>query len=261
MEPRAALHLARRLLSVGLRSRNWREITLSTLKGQTLSRIILRNGIEICAPDDNTLLSMVHEILLKKIYTPLFLPIEPDDIVVDIGANIGVFTLYAAKRTRNTVYAFEPFPGNAEFLRRNAERSGFSNIITRASAIGCKVGTARLYLSRISGGHRLFDHYGEIKLRTFIEVPMTTLERVIDDNSIKQIDFLKMDCEGAEGSILTSTRPEYLMRIRKIAMEFHDDATQATHDAIQGLLERTGFLTRLSWDGKSPYGYIYAKRG
>ena len=60
----------------------------------------------------------VNEIIFIHGYNPLHLHIERNDIVVDIGANIGIFTVFAASITRKTVYAFEPFPNNFEVLRK-----------------------------------------------------------------------------------------------------------------------------------------------
>jgi FkbM family methyltransferase len=203
---------------------------------------------------------MVHEIIFQRIYTPSFLPLKPDDIVVDIGANIGVFSVYAASLTQNMVYAFEPMPSNVEFLRRNAQSNGLGNIAIHEVGVDDKTGTARLYQSTISGGHRLFDHYRDQELDRFLEVPTTTLPQIMDDNGLEQVDFVKMDCEGSEGPILASTPIEYLRRIMKIAMEFHDDASEYKHDFIDDRLQKSGFGTTLRWDGKSPYGFIYGRR-
>ena len=97
--------------------KNWKEIYISLIKKQKPSKVILRNNIQINAPINNTILSMVNEIFFRKIYTPSYFSIEPDDIVVDIGANIGIFTLFAALKTKCAVYAYEPFPENVEFLK------------------------------------------------------------------------------------------------------------------------------------------------
>jgi FkbM family methyltransferase len=239
---------------------NWGEIITSIVKGQKPTTVILRNGVHIDAPKDNTLLSMVHEIFFRNIYTPVNIPIEHSDIVVDIGANIGVFALFAASRTQNTVHAFEPFPENVKFLKRNIHRSGSHNIITHSVAVSDKIGSAKLFLSEISGGHLLFDHNIKGKLENYIEVPTITLQRIIDDNNFKQIDFLKLDCEGCEGSIIMSTPKDCLKRVRKIAMEFHDNVSYLKHNDIQRLLEEAGFVTKLDWNSKSPFGYLYGRR-
>lgn len=87
-----------------------------------------------------------------------------------------------------------------------------------------------------------------------------TLQSFIDTHKIEQIDFLKLDCEGAEGLILHSTPLHYLKKIRKLAMEFHDHISQFSHQDLENLLQTVGFTTKLRWDGKSPLGYIYGWR-
>jgi FkbM family methyltransferase len=222
--------------------------------------VTLRNGIRIDAPEDSVLLGIVNDIFFRNVYNPVDLPIEANDIVVDIGANIGVFTIFAACRTQNTVHAFEPFPRNIEFLNRNVSTNGLPNVTTHCVAVSEKTGSAKLYLGELSAGHMLFDHSIKGKLEKYVEVPTTTLQRIMDDNGLGQIDFLKLDCEGCEGSILVSTPIDYIQRVRKIAMEFHDNVSILNHEEIQGLLKKAGFVTQLNWDGKSPFGYLYAKR-
>ena len=240
--------------------KNWKKIIISIVKGQQPTTVILRNGIQIDAPKYNDLLVMADEIFFRNIYNPVSLRIESNDIVVDIGANIGVFTLFAARRTQNTIYAFEPFPENIEFLNRNIRINGLYNITSHCVAVCDKIGSAKLFISGISAGHLLFNHSIEGKLEKYIKVPTTTLQRIMDVNNLEQIDFLKLDCEGSEGSILMSTPKDYLQRIKKIAMEFHDNVSQLKHDGIQRLLKELGFITKLNWNGNSAFGYLYAIR-
>lgn len=82
----------------------------------------------------------------------------------------------------------------------------------------------------------------------------------MDSNHIEQIDFLKMDCEGSEGSILQSVPKEYLKKVNKITMEFHDHLSRLDHNDLQKLLEEAGFNTKLKWDNKSSCGYLYGWR-
>jgi FkbM family methyltransferase len=220
------------------RYRNWKEISISVIKGQKPTIVILRDRTRIDAPKNNTLLEMISEIFFKNVYNPATLPIENNDVVVDIGANIGVFTLFAAYRTQNTVYAFEPFPVNLDFLNRNIHTNGLPNVTTQCVAVSDKIGSAKLFLAEISEGHLLFNHNIKGKLEKYMEVPSVTLQCIMDNNNLQYVDFLKLDCEGSEGSILISTPSEYLKRIRKIAMEFHDNVSQLKHDDIQRLLEK-----------------------
>ncbi len=241
--------------------KNWADISISIIRGNKPTTVILRNGMTIDAPTDNTLLDMVHEIFFSHVYNPADFSIGADDIVVDIGANIGVFALFAAQRTKNTIYAFEPFSVNVNFLNRNINTNGFHNIVTHQVAVSDRIGSAKLFLSEISGGHLLFDHNIKGKLENCVEVPCITLQRIMDDNNLERIDFLKLDCEGSEGSILMSTPSTYLKRIGKIAMEFHNNVSQLKHNDIRGLMGELGFVTSLVWNGDSPFGYLYGRRG
>jgi FkbM family methyltransferase len=256
--------------------KNWAEIMIAIAKRKEPAKVILKNGLQI--ETEVALKFLVREIFFRKIYSPAYLPIQSNDVVVDIGANNGVFTLFAASITRNTVYAFEPFPRNFEFLKRNIAANGLSNVVAYDIAVSDKIGSTKLFLNPDCGMQNLLvdhiipekieefknnedlDYLSPKQLEKFIEVRTTTLQEIMDSNNIKQVDFLKLDCEGAEGSILNSTSKEYLKRIRKIAMEFHDHLSHFNHNDIQKLLEDIGFMTKLKWDKKSPLGYLYAWR-
>ena len=240
--------------------KNWGELILPMLKGNRPERVILRNGVLMEAPEGEALIEMIDEIFRIGVYTPANLPIEPDDIVVDIGANVGVFAVYAASRTKNTVLAFEPSPANVEFLRKNTQINSFHNIVVHNLAVSDRSGTENFALARIGGGHLLSSHSAKGEIRECVEISTTTLERIIRDNSLEQIDFLKLDCEGAEGQILQSTPRSQIRKIRKIAIEFHDNVSSLHHGKIAELLEAQGFSCWLHWDGRSPFGYLYGRK-
>jgi len=248
-------YLAREILLSIREHKNWVEISKLILKGKKYTKVILRNGMQIEAPIDNPLLQIVHKIYFKNVYNPVYLPINANDIVVDIGANIGVFTLFAASKTTNKVFAFEPFPENFLFLNQNINRNCLKNVIAYETAVSDKIGSDKLFCDESGGGHTMLE-----KLETYVEVPTTTLQKIIDTNNIKQVDFLKIDCEGAEGLILNSTPLEYLKKVRKISIEFHDNVSSLKHENLSRLLEQSGFNMQLNWDGKSQFGYLYGKR-
>lgn len=243
-----------------LKYQNRWELLRSAVRGKETDCLILPNGIHIYTPPHNDTLTMVKDIFFDQLYTNSFISIGKNDRVVDIGANIGIFTLWAAVRTQNQIDSFEPFPGNHVYLSRNIQANGFTNIKTHPTALSDQVGTVKLYLASKSGGNQIFHNPGSGELHDFIPVPSDTLKNFMDQNAVESIDFLKMDCEGAEGAILNSTPLPYLLRIRQIAMEFHDNVSQLKHGEIRQLLLQAGFKTDLRWDGKSYFGYIYAKR-
>lgn len=276
MNPHLIIGTTRRSIQ---RYQNWAELLVSIAKKQYPARVILRDGTRFEATGVYPWL--VEEIFFNHVYTPVHLQVETNDIVVDIGAHIGVFTVFAASRTQNTVYAFEPFPSNFEALKRNIDVNRLNNVIPYRVAVSDRVGSAALLLShKASTRHRLSDHTILDKLEKsqtsvqhlqykntllgkpeeYMVVSTTTLQDIMDSNNIEQIGFLKMDCEGSEGVILASTPKNYLKRIRKIAIEFHDDRSKINHDDIQKLLEERGFTTDVKWDGKSLLGYLYGWR-
>ena len=79
----------------------------------------------------------------------------------------------------------------------------------------------------------------------------------MESHNLQTIDFLKMDCEGAEGTILKSMPPDCLRRIKKIVMEFHDNLSPLDHNELKSLLEKAGYNTSLRWDPKKSTGYLY----
>ena len=158
--------------------KNPNKIMWYALSNQNIQELTLRNGIRFKAPEDNTLLHMTYEIFIKNIYLPDYLSIGENDIVLDIGANIGLFSLFAAKYTKNKIFAIEPFPDNIKYLRNNIEINNYQKIIkTYPIAISNYNGIKKLYLSEISGGHLLFDHNINGSLENYIEVKTNTLKK------------------------------------------------------------------------------------
>lgn len=251
----------KRILRLIKRYKNWLNILpYIFIKNSSPDRIILRDGTIVRAPRDADILNLINEIFFTKCYSPEYLPIDKNDIVVDIGANVGLFTIYAAKKTLNNVYAYEPFPDNCKFINLNVITNQLKNVKIFQYAISDKIDNQRLYLADIRGGHLLFDHNISGKLERYIEVPTITLKQVVEFNDIERIDFLKIDCEGSEGAIFKSIPIDYFMKIQKIAMEFHDNVSMLNHDDIIGVLKDNGFKTFLIWDGHSPFGYIHDRR-
>ena len=240
-----------------LQCKNWAEVALPIATHQTPLRVILRNGARF---ESHALYwADMYSTFFQGIYTPRYLPIEKNDVVVDIGANIGVFTVYAASRTQNTVYAVEPSSDNFQALKQNIRSNGLKNVIPLRFAVSDKSGEELFFDLGASQHHRLKKVIRDATEK-YVAVPSITLQDLMDSYQIEQIDFLKLDCEGAEEAICQSTSNTYLSRVQKIAMEFHDHLTQSNHNELQKLLEKAGFSTRVYWDGKSVLGFIYAWR-
>lgn len=142
----------------------------------------------------------------EELTTELFEKVVKEgDIVVDLGANIGYYTLLAARLVgkKGKVYAFEPEPINYSLLIKNIELNGYDNIVPVQKAVSNTAGTVRLFLAyKSTEGHAIYQPNNAIyqpnnKKREFVEVESVTLDEFFKDKKCP-INVIKMDIEGAE---------------------------------------------------------------
>ena len=140
---------------------------------------------------------------LKKGFEPqqtkLFVEtVKRNQTVVDIGANVGIYTLMAAKLVgkNGMVYAFEPDPDNFKLLEKNVKLNGFTNVRLVNAAVADKTGTLAFAQDRANPGE---SHIGNGKL----QVQAVRLADWLKKEKVEKINVIKMDIEGAEVSALT----------------------------------------------------------
>jgi FkbM family methyltransferase len=183
---------------------------------------------------------MIWEIWKAKVYDDARIPICAGDVVVDMGAHIGGFAIRAARLAQEgQVYAYEASSKNFAVLAENRKLNNLGNLYIENSAVSDQRGSLPFYTpsdNRILGS--LLQNTS-----SFVEtVPTKTFSDIIAEHTINQIDFLKIDVEGAEFDILFANPDETLSRTRKIVMEFHEfkDNNQSHHDLVN-LLNSHGF--------------------
>jgi FkbM family methyltransferase len=123
------------------------------------------------------------------------------DVVLDMGANIGYYTLLFARLVgpQGRVFAFEPDPGNFRLLRRNVSLNGYHNAVLVHKAVSDRTGPLRLYVSKDNkGDHRIYDSQDG---RRSVEIEATTLDDALADFE-GRVTFIKMDIQGAEAHAL-----------------------------------------------------------
>ncbi|HEV2316935.1 MAG TPA: FkbM family methyltransferase [Thermoplasmata archaeon] len=123
--------------------------------------------------------------------------LRPGQTVVDLGANIGYFTLRFARAVgpEGHVFAFEPDAENYGLLVENIGRNGHGNVTAEPQAAGAVTGVAQLYRSATShGDHRL---RAAAELRPSVEVRVVALDDYPDLQG-RVVDFAKVDIQGAE---------------------------------------------------------------
>jgi len=147
----------------------------------------------------------------RGIYEPLETRVAEELVpsggcVVDIGANIGYYTLLCARRAGPTgqIHAFEPAPNNFSLLQQNVRRNGYRNVHLQNAAISDTNGRLSLFLSQTNhGDHRVYHSENERRQRILIRA--LRLDEYFGDQ-LPLIDFLKMDIQGAEGRALMGMR-------------------------------------------------------
>jgi FkbM family methyltransferase len=206
---------------------NWREALAAEWHRTPLHRVRLRNGIVLEGPETIELAFLFQETWLRRIYSPPGYEIGPGEIVIDIGANIGVFATYAATRAPDVrVYAYEPFPGNVEWLRHNIRESGLTNVQVYPKAVGAETGTRYLQVNADDWiMHTFFG--GQDKASAGIPVECISFDDLMAAEGIEHCDLLKLDCEGSEYEILQRCAPATLRRVRRIVGEYHEGPTIA----------------------------------
>jgi FkbM family methyltransferase len=119
------------------------------------------------------------------------------DVVFDIGANVGFYTVLASRLVTSTgrVYAFEPLPHNLGYLRRHVAKNALQNVAIIAAAVAASPGRAR-FTAAVDRSQARLDPSGEI------EVDVVAIDELVASNQLALPQIVKIDVEGAEFDVL-----------------------------------------------------------
>jgi FkbM family methyltransferase len=173
--------------------------------------------------------------------------VRPGDVVLDIGANVGFFTLLAAKLVREGfVYAFEPLPRNLDYLRRHLEMNRVRNAEVLPLAVAASSGTARFNVAESPAMGGLAEGGG-------LEVATETLDRLVGGGRVRRPDFLKIDVEGAEHDVLRGAAAVLREARPTIFLSAHG---WKQHELCSALLTEAGYRLELLRDGAADGNYL-----
>jgi FkbM family methyltransferase len=182
------------------------------------------------------------DLSLNQVYEPFETSlveqlVKEGDTVLDVGANIGYYTLILARLVgpSGKVIAFEPDPENFALLRKNIEINGYKNVVLVNAALSDQRGTLKLYFCEANrGDHRT---YASEESRPSIEIEAMRFDGYTGGIP-PQVDFIKMDIQGAEGKALQGMR-ELLKRSQQlqILMEFWPLALHRAGDSPEALIQ------------------------
>lgn len=202
----------------------------------------------------------VKEAFLDRFYEKYGTRVGDGWTIIDIGAGIGEFTLFAVQaHPTNVVYAFEPFGESCAILKENLAWNGAANVQVFNEAIGAATGP--LTLSTTLGEPLQFSTAIPGTPEQAISVPAVSLGDAFSRLELTHCDLVKLDCEGAEYEILFNAPEAILRRIAHIVMEYHDGVTPYTHQQLADFLRGKGFQVKLQANPVHAHlGYLHAYR-
>lgn len=172
--------------------------------------------------------------------------VKEGEIILDIGANIGYYSLLASKRigSEGNIYAFEAAPETFRKLSDNIQRNGIENILAYNLAITNSRGTIDLHIADIrntgmSSIAAFADESGET-----VTVPSDTIDNFASDHSLNRVDRIKIDVEGAEMMVLRGMEQTLRKCMPVIHIELIDSRLR---DAGSSLDELWNFLLSLGY--------------
>lgn len=174
-----------------------------------------------------------------------FLGISRDKAFVDVGANVGSFTIYFAPRCRQ-VFAFEPYPPTYRKLLANSRQ--FPNVKAYNAALGDEEGTMPLMVHEASGHNSLVKKEPDFRG----EVHVTPVHR-LDSLDIRGIGIIKIDTEGYEGSVVRGAVGTIDREKPRLIVEVHEPHTENEESVTSAV---SGYRWRKSWRPGYPQYFL-----
>jgi FkbM family methyltransferase len=174
--------------------------------------------------------------------------LKPGMRVLDLGANIGYYTLLASIKVgkNGKIIAFEPSPQNLKLIKASLKKNSISNVVVVEAAVSDFVGRSSFHLSPYyNSEHSLFDyHYssGNLNNTDVITIDVTTVDKILGELSDFRVDLIKMDIEGSESNALKGMKKmleenEHLVLITEFWPKGFENAKNDPKDFLKKLEE------------------------
>ncbi len=216
----------------------------------------LASGVKINLYKDSVLSRSIYKGFEKEETDYLTSILHEGDIFIDIGANIGLFSLMASKAvgSKGLVISFEPTPNTFSRLSENVKLNDFKNINVRNIGLSNVKDELTFYISK--NGYDAWNSFApsqDNKLEIAIKVPVSTLDIELINVEKSKIKLVKIDVEGWEKFVLNGGR-DFLLNFNPIVMiEFTEENTfnagYPVHD-IYKIMQDFGFKWYRLNDGK-----------
>jgi len=216
----------------------------------------LRNGTSYRL-EEYTDLETLWQIYFHHVY-----PLQAhDEVIVDAGANVGLFACWAAARNPQArIYAVEPSPDNTGRLLEHLRMNGVDDRV-QLFTYALSSTERTVWLADNPNGSQM-RHVTSGPTGGGVTVPALSLGELLARVPHDRVDFLKMDIEGSEYDVLMGTTAEQLSPVRRISFEYHQPPRGCRHDKASLLahLASCGYSAIVDAGGRAEYGMIHAAR-
>jgi FkbM family methyltransferase len=196
-------------------------------------------------------LGSIYEVFERGEYDFSVIPWNRIETILDCGANIGAFSLWALARCRGRAFAVEPSPLTFEVLKQNADRHP-GRFEPFCAALGPQSGRRTFYESRYSANSSLLPwRLGWDSDLERYDVETMTLGGLIRQSSFDRVDLLKMDVEGVEQEVVLSLPDTLFRRIGMLIVECHTSLGVHAGTVAQRLAE-AGYSVAVETGRESP---------
>ena len=176
-----------------------------------------KNNLKIKIRVNSTDLMALTNVWMINEYEIEKFKINKNDIIIDVGAHIGLFSLLASKSCfAGKIFSYEPINENFEMLMQNIKSNKLKNIVPFNLAVSKNTSNVKLFLDKDESAHSIFQ-----KNTSYVTVESISLQKIFDDNDINFCKILKLDCEGAEYEIIDSLPDKYFEKIQNMIIEYH----------------------------------------
>jgi FkbM family methyltransferase len=200
-----------------------------------------------------------HESHIVGRFTP-----KEGDTVIDIGAHIGRYTITSSKQVGNTgkVVAIEADPDNFQLLKRNIALNNLTNVLPLNYAVFSTRTRMKLYEQSASAKYNSVMLTRAAKTKNYVEVEADTLDSILKQNGINQVNWIKIDVEGAEFEVLKGSTKTLSSENVSLLIEIHNIDDPSHYGNIVDLLKYRNYEMTFEqrYDGSGESHVIFRKK-
>lgn len=229
-------------------------------KGMNYTKIIIVNANLMCINlKDSGICKDLYLYRKREHFSTDFVKniLKENEIVIDIGANIGYYALLEARlANKGKIYCIEPIPTNINLLKRSIELNNFKNISVFQYAMGDKNGNSKMYIYDKCNWCS-FTKNLDGNIIEEIEVPIITLDTFVESYVCQYPTFIRMDVEGYEYQIIKGAfKILEINKPLKICIELHPHLmSRENMIELLNILKQRDFKVKAIFIDASPHAY------